>query len=105
MPEQAYLTRLKITLAVETPIMMNDSIRLATLWAEMKIVKDKLDNRIIPAGGYLGIEDPELMIALEELSAKIQNHFERFRLVAEMKKLNNLFDGKTKRLLDGNQRP
>lgn len=68
--------------------MMNDSIRLAALWAELHTVKDKLDNEIIPAGGYLGVEDPELMIALKErFQAKIQSQFERFRLVAETKKL------------------
>lgn len=65
---------------------MNNSIKLAVLWSQLKTVKDKLDNEIIPVGGFLGIEDPDLMIALEELSAKIENHFERFRLVAEIKK-------------------
>jgi hypothetical protein len=62
--------------------MMSDSIQLARLWVELKTVKDKLDNEIIPLGGFLGVEDPDLMISLEELSAKIENHFERFRLVA-----------------------
>ncbi len=62
--------------------MMNDSIKLGQLWNKLKEVKDRLDNEIIPVGGHLGIEDPELMIALEELSAKIQNHFDRFNLVA-----------------------
>ncbi len=61
---------------------MNDSIKLAQLWTALQVVKDRLDNEIIPVGGFLGIEDPELMIALEELSAKIENHFDRFRLVA-----------------------
>lgn len=61
---------------------MNDSIKLALLWVELKTVKEKLDNEIIPIGGFLGIEDPELMIALEEVSARIENYFERFRLVA-----------------------
>ncbi len=63
--------------------MMNDSIKLAQLWTGLKVVKDRLDNEIIPIGGHFGIEDPELMIALEELSAKIQNHFDRFRLVVD----------------------
>lgn len=69
--------------------MINDSIKLANLWNQLSAVKEKLDNEIIPVAGYLGIEDSELIIAAEELSAKIQNHFERFRLVAEAKK-NNL---------------
>ena len=58
------------------------------LWSELKAIKDKLANEIIPVGGYLGVDDPDLMTALEELSAKIQNHFERFRLVAETNKNN-----------------
>lgn len=65
---------------------MNDSIKLAGLWVGLKTVKDKLDNEIIPVSGFLGVEDPELMNALETLSAKIQNHFEKFRLVAEARK-------------------
>jgi hypothetical protein len=62
--------------------MMNDSIKLAGLWTGLKSIKDKLDNEIIPVSGHLGLEDPELMIALEELSIKIQNHFDGFKLVA-----------------------
>jgi hypothetical protein len=62
--------------------MTNDSIKLANLWTDLKSIKDKLDNEIIPVAGYLGVEDPDLMIALEGLSAKIENHFEKFRLVA-----------------------
>lgn len=66
--------------------MANNSVKLANLWTDLKVVKDKLDNEIIPVAGYLGIEDPKLMIALETLSAAIENHFERFRLIAESKK-------------------
>lgn len=65
---------------------MNNSIKLAVLWAQMKTIKEKLDYEIIPVSGFLGIEDPDLMIALEELSAKIANHFKRFRLAAEARK-------------------
>jgi hypothetical protein len=65
---------------------VNNSITLAKLWIDLKNLKDKIDNEVIPAGGYLGVEDPELMIALEELSAKIENHFRQFRLVAETRK-------------------
>jgi len=63
--------------------MINDSVKLAGLWTKLKTVKDKIDNEIIPVSGFLGLEDPELMIALEDLSARIQNHFDGFRLVAE----------------------
>ena len=59
---------------------MNDSVKLAELWTNLKAIKDKIDNQIIPVAGHLGIEDPELMIALENLSANIQNHFARFKL-------------------------
>ena len=59
---------------------MNDSVKLAELWMNLKAVKNKIDNQIIPVGGHLGVEDPELMIALENLSANIQNHFELFKL-------------------------
>lgn len=61
----------------------NDSIKLAQVWLELRNIKDKLDNEILPIGGHLGIDDPELMIAMESLSEKIANHFERFRLIAE----------------------
>ena len=66
--------------------MTNDSIKLAQLWIELRNMKDKLDNEILPVGGHLGIDDPDLMIALEQLSEKIVNHFEKFRLTAETKK-------------------
>lgn len=65
---------------------MNDSIKLTNFWVGLKTVKDKLDNEIIPVAGFLGVGDPDLMNALETLSAKIQNHFERFRLVAVVDK-------------------
>lgn len=66
--------------------MMSDSIKLANLWTELNNIKEKIDNEIIPIGGYLGIDDPDLMIALEELSKQIGNHFERFKLTAVSKK-------------------
>ncbi len=66
--------------------MTNESIKLAKLWTSLCELKTKLDNEIIPVGGYLGIDDPDLMIAMEQLSEKISNHFNRFQLVAETKK-------------------
>lgn len=63
--------------------MMNNSIKLAVLWSGLNEIKDRLDNDIIPVAGYLEMEDSDLINAMEELSAKIQNHFERFKLVAE----------------------
>lgn len=61
---------------------MNNSIQLAKLWMGIAAIKDNLDNEILPAASFLGMDDDDLMIALEELSAKIQKHFEQFRLVA-----------------------
>ncbi len=69
--------------------MTNESIKLAKLWMSLGEIKTKLDNEMIPVGGYLGIDDPDLMVAMEELSEKIGNHFNRFRLVAETKKGGN----------------
>ncbi len=66
--------------------MTNDSVKLAKFWLELGKIKDKLDNEIIPVGGYLKIDDSELTTAMEELSAKIGNHFEKFTLKAETKK-------------------
>lgn len=70
-------------------IMTNESIKLAKLWMSLGELKTQLDNEIIPVGSHLGIEDPELMTAMEQLSEKIGNHFNRFRLVAEIKKGGN----------------
>lgn len=69
--------------------MTNESIKLAGLWTSLGEIKTKLDNEVIPVGGYLGIDDPDLMIAMEELSEKIGNHFNRFQLVAETNKGEN----------------
>jgi hypothetical protein len=63
---------------------MNQSLRLAKLWTTLADIKDQLDNVAVPLGIHLGIEDPHLMIAMEELSAKIGNHFDKFKLTAEI---------------------
>lgn len=65
---------------------MYDSLQLAKLWTTLEQIKTQIDNGAIPLGGHLGIEDPELMIALEELSDRIAKHFERFRLVAVIRR-------------------
>ncbi len=62
---------------------MNDSVKLAKVWVELEEMKNKLDNEIIPVGGYLSIDNPELMIAMENLSKVIGSHFEKFRLKNE----------------------
>lgn len=66
--------------------MTDNSITLAKLWVDLQLVKNKIDNEIIPASGYLGIESPRLMMALEELSAKTEEYFKQFRLKTETKK-------------------
>ena len=58
------------------------SIQLARLWIALVEVQARIDNEIVPVGTHLGIEDPELMIALETLSDKIKSHFDRFSLQA-----------------------
>ncbi len=65
---------------------MTDSQQLATLWVELGEVQQKIRDRILPLGERLSIEDPELMIALEELNEKIDRHFYRFKLVAEARR-------------------
>jgi hypothetical protein len=62
--------------------MNDDSIKLAWLWVDLKEVKDRFDNEIIPVCLYLGVEDPELINTLETATVKIGEHFERFKLTA-----------------------
>jgi hypothetical protein len=69
---------------------MTDSEKLAQVWVGLREVKLKIDGEIIPVGHYLGIDDPDLILALETLSEKIGNHFERFKLEAIAKKMPEL---------------
>ena len=62
------------------------NLQLAMLWIALKDIQSKIDNEAIPLGMHLGIEDPELMKALETLSERIGLHFTRWRLVAEPRK-------------------
>ncbi|HMF58351.1 MAG TPA: hypothetical protein VK619_18550 [Pyrinomonadaceae bacterium] len=66
----------------------HSSTQLAKLWVAFSEVKDKIDNEAIPLGVHLGIEDPELMQALENLSERIGKYFEYWRIVAEARKDN-----------------
>jgi hypothetical protein len=61
---------------------MDESQKLAKLWTTLGHLKEEIDNVAVPLGLHLGLEDPQLMIALEELSERIAAHFERFRLTA-----------------------
>jgi hypothetical protein len=60
----------------------HQSIQLARLWTALADVQARIDNELVPVGSYLGIEDPDLMIALETLSEKIKTHFDRHTLQA-----------------------
>ena len=65
---------------------VNQSIHLAKLWLTLDSLKDQIDNVAVPLGSHLSLDDPELMLALEELSAKITAHFQQFRLVAQARR-------------------
>ena len=62
------------------------NLQLAMLWVALKDIQGRIDNEAIPLGMHLGLEDPELMQALETLSERIGKHFGRWRLVAERRK-------------------
>jgi len=62
------------------------NLQLAMLWVALKDIQGRIDNEAIPLGMHLGLEDPELMQALETLSERIGKHFGRWRLVAEPRK-------------------
>jgi hypothetical protein len=62
------------------------NLQLAMLWVALKDIQGRIDNEAIPLGMHLGLEDPELMQALETLSERIRKHFGRWRLVAERRK-------------------
>jgi len=59
------------------------NLQIAMLWVALKDIKGRIDNEAIPLGMHLGLEDPELMQALETLSERIGIHFGSWRLVAE----------------------
>lgn len=41
----------------------SDSINVARIWLELREMKDKLDNEILPISGHLGIDDTEIIVA------------------------------------------
>ncbi len=62
------------------------NFQLAMLWVTIKDIQSRIDNEAIPLGTHLGLEDPELMQALDSLSERIGIHFTCWRLVAEPRK-------------------
>ena len=63
--------------------MTNKSIKLAHLWTQLAGFKEKLDNEMIPLCWHLGLEDRELIAALEAASTNIERHCTEFTLTAE----------------------
>lgn len=60
----------------------HQSIQLARLWTSLAEVQARIDNEIIPVGVHLGMDDADMMVALEDLSERIKTHFDRHRLQA-----------------------
>ncbi len=58
------------------------SIQLARWWTAIADVQARIDNELVPVGTHLGIEDHDLMEALETVSEKIKTHFDQFKLQA-----------------------
>jgi hypothetical protein len=65
---------------------MDNSLKLVKLWGTLERVKSEIDNVAVPLGTHLSLEDPQLMIAMEELSRRITEHFERYKLVAVVRR-------------------
>lgn len=70
----------------ETMAGHESNLQIARLWTTLEEIRKKIDNEAIPLGTHLGLEDLELMQALETLSERVGKHFERWRLVAEPQK-------------------
>jgi len=59
---------------------MNASTKRATLQVKLDEIKRAIDNEALP---LLSNEDPQLTMALQEVSAQIDNHFRKFELVTK----------------------
>ena len=62
--------------------MSDNSIKLGKFWIALNNLKIKIDNELIPVAGYLGVDDYELIDAMQNLSDSIENHFNKFDLNA-----------------------
>jgi predicted amino acid-binding ACT domain protein len=58
------------------------SQQLAHLWVTLEDIDSQIINTVLTLGTHLGIEDPDLMMAAETFSEKIQAHFDNFKLQA-----------------------
>ncbi len=61
---------------------MTDATKLARLWVGLDDVKGKIDNELLPLLARLEVPDVELEAALENLSARVADHFNRHKLEA-----------------------
>ena len=59
-----------------------ESIQLAWLWTTLADMQAKINNELVPVAIHLGIQDPDLMIALDALSKCIKAHLDRHMLQA-----------------------
>ena len=55
--------------------MSSPSLQLARLWVALVDVQDMIDNGALPLAAHLDLKDPELIQALETLSARIVEHW------------------------------
>jgi hypothetical protein len=62
--------------------MSDNSVKLGEFWIALNQLKIKIDNELIPVAGYLGVDDYELIEAMQNLSDNIENHFNKFELNA-----------------------
>lgn len=58
------------------------SLNLAALWNGLERIRAELVNDLLPIATHLSIEDPDLMVAMERLVVRIDEHFGKFRLQA-----------------------
>lgn len=58
------------------------SFDLASFWSHLGDCQRQIDAELLPRVERLVVEDPALLMALENLSAAIRDHFEKFQLVA-----------------------
>jgi hypothetical protein len=77
------ITPVKVSFDVATH--WHQSIKLARLWTSLDKVKTIIENECIPLGAHLGIDDTDLMSALDNAVDAIVNHVTTFRLQASRK--------------------
>lgn len=69
--------------------MTTPTLQMANLWIALEEIGNKIDNEALPLGALLGLNDQELMQALETLSERIRKHFGRWCLVAAPRQVDD----------------